>query len=101
MRIEVRGAGFRVTEALRAHLARRLGSAVARRADGVRRLVVRMRDENGPRGGLDKRCRIEFELKRGPRQVVEAVAGDFYAAIDAASRRLGRAVDRTLDRALD
>lgn len=100
MRIEVRGAGFTTSEALRAHLERRLGSAVARRADGILRLVVRIRDENGPRGGLDKRCRIEFELRGGPRQVVEAVAGDFYAAVDAASRRLGRAVDRALDRPL-
>ncbi|WP_243383887.1 HPF/RaiA family ribosome-associated protein [Geothrix alkalitolerans] len=100
MRIEVRSSGFTTSEALRAHLERRLGSAIARRADGILRLVVRMRDENGPRGGLDKRCRIEFELRGGPRQVVEAVAGDFYAAVDAASRRLGRAVDRALDRPL-
>ncbi|WP_243322699.1 HPF/RaiA family ribosome-associated protein [Geothrix sp. SG200] len=100
MRIEVRSAGFTTSEALRAHLERRLGSAIARRADGILRLVVRIRDENGPRGGLDKRCRIEFELRGGPRQVVEAVAGDFYAAVDAASRRLGRAVDRALDRPL-
>ncbi len=100
MRIDVRSAGFSTSEALRAHVERRIGSAVARRVDGILRLVVRMRDENGPRGGLDKRCRIEFDLRGRPRQVVEAVASDLYAAVDAASRRLGRAVDRSLDQGL-
>ncbi len=101
MRIEIRSAGFSTTEALREHVGRRLGSVLARRADAVRRVIVRMSDENGPKGGIDKRCRIEAILLGQPLQVVEAVAGDLYSAIDSASRRLGRALDRSGDRAFN
>lgn len=98
MKIEIKSTGFSTTEALREHVGRRLGNALARRADGIQRVVVRMSDENGPRGGIDKRCRIEVVLRGHSPQVAEAVAGDLYAAIDAASRRLGRAVDRSFER---
>lgn len=101
MRIEIRSSGFTTTEALREHVRRRLGSVLSRRADGVRRVVVRMSDENGPKGGIDKRCRIEASLLGLPQQVVEAEAGDLYAAIDSASKRLGRAVDRSFERSID
>lgn len=99
MRIEIRSTGFTTTEALREHVWRRLGSVLSRRADGVQRVVVRMSDENGPKGGIDKRCRIEVVLQGHPCQVVEAVAGDLYSAIDSASRRLGRTVHRSFERA--
>lgn len=101
MRIEIRSAGFSTTEALREHVGRRLRIALSRRADGVQRVVVRMSDENGPMGGIDKRCRIEAVLRGLPLQVVEAVAGDLYSAIDSATKRLGRALDRSFDRAFN
>ncbi|MBI4912406.1 MAG: ribosome-associated translation inhibitor RaiA [Acidobacteria bacterium] len=94
MRIEIRSVGFTTTEALRAHVLRRLGSALARRADRIRRVIVRMSDENGPRGGLDKSCRIEAVLAGHPTRVSEGLAADLYTAIDAAARRLGRLLDR-------
>jgi ribosomal subunit interface protein len=99
MRIEIRSFGFSTTEALREHVWRRLGNVLSRRADGIRRVVVRMSDENGPKGGIDMRCRIEVALRGQPMQVVEAVAGDLYSAIDSASKRLGRAVGRSFERA--
>ncbi len=101
MRIEIRSAGFSTTEALREHVWRRLRTALSHRADGVQRVVVRMSDENGPVGGIDKRCRIEAALLGLPLQVVEAVAGDLHSAIDSATKRLGRAVDRSFDCAMN
>ena len=99
MRIEIRSTGFTTTEALREHVWLRLRSVLSRRADGIQRIVVRLGDENGPKGGIDKRCRLEAVLHGLPLQVAEAEASDLYSAIDAAVKRLGRAMDRTFDRA--
>ena len=101
MRIEIRSAGFSSDQALREHVWRRLRIALSHRVDDVQKVVVRMSDENGPMGGIDKRCRIEVALLGLPLQVVEAVAGDLHSAIDSATKRLGRAMDRSFDHALN
>lgn len=101
MKVEIRCTGFKTTEALREHVSKRLRTALSRRADSIRDVVVRMSDENGPKGGVDKRCRIEAILASRPTQVVEAVAVDLYSAIDSAAKRLARAVERSHDRVLN
>lgn len=98
MRIDVRGLGFTVTHALREHVARRLHFALARRAHALVGVVVRLMDENGPRGGVDKTCRAELKLKGQPSLVVEAKDSDLYAAIDRAAARAARALSRELNR---
>ncbi|MDP2877193.1 MAG: HPF/RaiA family ribosome-associated protein [Holophaga sp.] len=99
MKLDIKGIGFSATEAIRDRVARRLGVALSRRTDQVLRVVVRLQDLNGPKGGIDKHCRIEASLARRPGEVVEAISSDLYTAIDSACRRLGRAVHRSLERA--
>ena len=65
----------------------RLTTAFARFAARIRRVRVVIEDVNGPRGGVDKRCRIEVDgLAQGP-PVFVADADQPFAA-------LGRAVER-------
>ena len=97
MRIEIRSRGFSTTGALREHVWTRLRSVLSRRADSIQRIVVHLGDENGPKGGIDKHCRLEVVMHGLPLQVAEAEAGDLYSAIDAAVKRVGRAVDRTFE----
>jgi ribosome-associated translation inhibitor RaiA len=59
---------------------------------------VQLSDINGPRGGIDKRCQIEVQLKGTPNVVIEDVEADLYAAIDRAAERVGRTVARRLSR---
>ncbi|MCC6622386.1 MAG: HPF/RaiA family ribosome-associated protein [Deltaproteobacteria bacterium] len=83
---------------LRAHVERRLGFALSRLEDRLSGVRVRCTDENGPKGGLDKRCVVEL---RGPdidTLVVEARATVWNAAIDEAVERAARALVRVLDR---
>lgn len=97
MRIEIRSIGSKTTKDLREHVLRHLGSNLSRRADGISQVLVRLSDENGPKGGIDKCCHIEAILPGHPHQVVESMAGDFYSAITTATKRIGRSVNRTFD----
>jgi putative sigma-54 modulation protein len=98
MKIDIRGLGFTLTEALREHADRRLRFALARRAETLEGVLVRLSDENGPRGGVDKACRVELRVKGQPPLVVEAKDADLYAAVDRAAGRAARALGHELGR---
>jgi ribosomal subunit interface protein len=98
MRVDIRGHGFPVSAALRAHIERRLHFALGRFGGRVRQAMVRVSDLNGPRGGVDKACRIAVRLPASPAVVVEDADGDLYVAIDRAADRIGRSVGRHLAR---
>lgn len=99
MQIDIHARGFPLTEALREHVRRRLRFALGTMSGRLRRLSVRMADENGPRGGVDKRCALRVSLPGQPPVIVEQLDADLYAAVDRAADRLGRSVARRLARA--
>jgi len=83
-------------------LHRRLDFAFGRFAGRVRSLTVRLKDLNGPRGGVDKSCQIAVRLDRPRRTiVVEDVDAEPEAAIVRAAQRASRAVARAVDAAGD
>ncbi len=88
MQIRLRALGFELTAALQDYVRRRLGSALDRHEDQVRRVEVVLSDENGPRGGMDKRCMVRLVAAGLPAVHVLDRQQDLYAAID---RALGRA----------
>lgn len=98
MHIEIRGVDMEPTGAIRDHVSRRLAFALSRYTGRLREVEVRLRDVNGPKGGLDKVCRIKATLTGLPTLVVEAADADLYAAVDLAADRAGRAVGRSLRR---
>jgi putative sigma-54 modulation protein len=100
MNVDIQALGFSITPALTAHAQRRLGFVLTRRSDRIRRVVVRLGDENGPRGGSDKFCRIQVYLADAAVAVIEQTGEDMYTVIDRATDRAGRTVGRHLDHAL-
>jgi putative sigma-54 modulation protein len=99
MQIDIQATGFRLTERLRAQAERRVRFALGSTSGRVRSIVMRLADENGPRGGVDKRCTIRANLPGGPPVIIEQQDADIYVAIDRAADRAGRAVSRRLERA--
>ena len=99
MQIDIQARGFKLTERLRAQAERRLRFAFGSTSGRIRSVFLRLTDENGPRGGVDKRCIIRTILPGAPPVVIEQQASDLYAAIDRAASRAGRAVSRRLARA--
>lgn len=83
---------------LRERLERRLGFALGRFGSRIKTVWARLSDENGPRGGVDKCCRLRVRGDELGSLTVEASDSDLGAAIDRAADRLGRAVARMIAR---
>jgi ribosome-associated translation inhibitor RaiA len=94
MRLEIRRRGMKATEELRVHVQERLQVALDRFARSIDQVWVYLRDVNGPRGGLSKKCRIVVELPRRGRVVVTGVDTDIFAAITRTASRAKFAVRR-------
>lgn len=62
------------------------------------RARVQLTDINGPRGGVDKRCRIELNTDATGPVVVTSLARDWRSALDSALARAARTLVRLLHR---
>ncbi|HNP65878.1 MAG TPA: HPF/RaiA family ribosome-associated protein, partial [Woeseiaceae bacterium] len=74
----------------RQYLRLKLGQKLHKFAPAVVRSSVRVEDVNGPRGGIDKRCRIKVVLRGLPSVVVEELHQSQRDAIDGALPRMER-----------
>ena len=101
MSIQIRGIGIPPTEALSAHIERRIAFALSRFSSKIDRVVVRFSDLNGPKGGPDKICQVGFTVKGMGPESVEARDPDLYCAVDLAAAKAGRRVARLLERTRD
>ena len=98
MQTSIQSLGFTLTEGLRGYVMKRLAYSLNHGDEHITRLTVRLSDINGPRGGADKRCLIEVRLKAAPALVIEDTEADLYIAIDRATERAGRTLERRLAR---
>jgi len=98
MKLSVSGDKIRVRGELHEHVARRVYFSLARFAPAIDRIDVRLGDANGPRGGIDKYCRIVVRLRTSRSIVTETRDSDLYAAVACAAGRIGRTVARFLER---
>ena len=101
MQINIQAQGFTLTDGLREHTSRRLQFAFGWASHYLGKVSVRLSDENGPRGGKDKRCRIQIAFAGARDVVIEDTETDLYVAIDRAADRAGRSVARRLERQRD
>lgn len=98
MHVEIRRRRLGVNEGLRDHIERQIRAALGRFARRVGRVRVYLGDVNGPRGSVDKRCRIVVDLPPGGRAVASGADSDPYAAVARTAASSGRAVKRHLKR---
>jgi putative sigma-54 modulation protein len=98
MLIDIQSRNFSLTNALRSHAERRLRFALTCCDDQIQRIVMRLSDINGPRGGSDKRCHLQLVLSGLPDVVIEDTEADLYVAIDRATDRAGRTLIRKIGR---
>ncbi|MCW5665307.1 MAG: HPF/RaiA family ribosome-associated protein [Piscinibacter sp.] len=64
----------------------------------VPRARVELTDINGPRGGVDKRCRVELRTEGAGTVVVTSLARDWRVALNSALARAARVLVRALRR---
>lgn len=85
--LSVKTRGVALTDDLLRLVRGSVSAAVGRFAGRVAEVFVWIEDTNGPRGGMDTRCRINLRYARRGRLTVSAVATHEFAAV-------GRAADR-------
>jgi hypothetical protein len=86
---------------LRQFAERRLLFALARFDSRVSEVEVVVEDLNGPRGGIDKACRITAKLHRSNDVTISDRDEDLFRCISRAADRVGRAVARAIARSRD
>lgn len=98
---ELKDKGARRPKDLPEHIERRLRFALDRFGERIQKAVVFLQDHNGPKGGIDKVCRILVKT-RGHGMIVAAVIdSDWIAAVDRAATRIGHNVARQIARQRD
>jgi len=97
MDLYIRMQGIEDADELREYVGRRVGFAFDSFGEAVTFVRVRVADQNGPKGGVDKSCRVTAVARPALTVLIEEVDADEHAAV---SRAVGRAA-ATLRRALD
>ena len=98
MRFEIRSRDINIRQGLRDHIERRLRFALDRFDGRIRQVQVTLGDLNGPRGGIDKSCKVAISLDRPSSIVVESHASNVYAAIDSVADKAATSICRRLTR---
>jgi len=98
MRVAIQASGIEMTDDLRSYAERRLTTALGWAGRHLRRVAVSLRDINGPRGGIDKSCKVQVQLDNGQEVIIDELKADLYEAIDCAAERADRAVVRQVGR---
>lgn len=98
MQIMIYARDYSVTPALRDFIKRKLGFGVGRFADRISSVRVRLKDTNGPRGGVDQHCRIDIAMNSSGTIAAEATELDIHKAISVAISRVARRVGISFDR---
>jgi len=98
MKIRIRSRHDSLSGTLAEHIVRRVEFALSRFQDRIASVGVELWDENGPRGGVDKACRVEIRPRGGDVIFAEAIDVDPYRSASRATRRSTRALVRALDK---
>lgn len=85
--------------ALRDIAINRVGFVLRRLSWLVARVRVRCTDVNGPRGGIDKHCRVEMTMPGNRTVVATSTAPDWRRAFETALGKAARALVRIRQRA--
>jgi ribosome-associated translation inhibitor RaiA len=100
MKISIQFKDLQVTAPDRQRIEDGIRLALTRFAPLIHGLTATISDENGPRGGIDKTCRLVVRLNAGT-VVVKEQACAVMAAVTQAAERAARSVARIHHRAVD
>jgi ribosome-associated translation inhibitor RaiA len=94
----IRVLGTNLNKNTRVYMRQKVSRALRKFAQSIERVTVRVKDVNGPRGGIDQLCRIKVVLSKLPSVLVETR----HAVLDVAFRnvlaRTERAVGKSVQR---
>ncbi|MFM8497295.1 MAG: HPF/RaiA family ribosome-associated protein [Planctomycetia bacterium] len=101
MHWELKDQGVSRPDDLPDRIDRRLRFALARFGSRIQKTIVFLHDRNGPKGGIDKVCRILVKTHGCGTLVAAIVDSDWNTAVDRATARIGHTVSRQIARVRD
>jgi ribosomal subunit interface protein len=98
MELEIRGQNIRVGDRLHEQVERQMNFALGQFESWISGVTVHLEDINGPKGGVDKQCRVLVNLKGGKTHKIEDVDADITVAVNRAADRVGQVIGREVDK---
>src|SRR4051812_26290781 len=96
MRLSVKAHRVVLSEELKQHIERRIHFGLGRFASRIRSLTIRLKDSNGPRGGVDQCCDVHVDVGLPEPVMVRERQSNMFAAVALAVQRAEWAVRRRL-----
>ena len=97
MNLRILSKKLTVSDEAKDRMERRVYFALGRFADRIKSVDLTLGDDNGSRGGVDKRCQILIKSRGAKDVIVEGRGDDIRALVDRTADRAGRAVARAFD----
>jgi ribosome-associated translation inhibitor RaiA len=89
MQIQLNSAqGVAMSPALEQHINQQLQSVQTRFGEKLTRIEVYLTDVNGPKGGVNKQCKLEARPRGGDPLMAESLHENAYDAVSGAAKRL-------------
>lgn len=85
---------IKLTDAFSNHIHGSLEKLERRFGDWLTRTEVFIKDVNGPKGGVDKHCRLEARPRGTEPVVIDHQDEDAYTCVTRAAEKLGKALQR-------
>jgi len=95
---QLKDKGVRRPHDLPQHIERRLLFALSRFSGRIQKVLVFLEDTNGPRGGVDKVCRILVKTRGMGATLASATHSDWTTCVDQATGSIGHALARHIAR---
>jgi putative sigma-54 modulation protein len=96
MNMTIQTQGFKLTRPLEQFTRHQVTKALRCCSDNVERVVVRLKDINGPKGGEDKHCIVEIKLSSKPKLVITKTSSDMYNSVRQTTKKVARTALRQL-----
>ena len=98
MNIVIQCRDFSMTDSLKQYVENQLRFVLTRYSVHIVKINVTLLDINGPKGGLDKRCRVRLKFSKLPTIIIQDTQKNLYAAIKTCGTKLKRTVERDIKR---
>ena len=98
MQIHTFGQQMSLSQSFRDQIEQRFRTALDRFGQRPGTLQLKLRDDNGPKGGNDKICLACLRLTGMPQLIVRARGSDWLATLDQLATRLANRLHRQLSR---
>jgi len=98
MQLEINCHHVPLDPSLKDHVSRQMEFALGQFDGWISKVLVHLEDVNGPRGGVDKQCRVLVTLRGGKTLKIEDLDADLISVINRSADRIGHAVSREMDR---